>query len=205
MPINVGIFGNDSSFDNRFIPDYQELTELVTHIKALGISIALTSGSFDHFHLGHAMYLEKAREFADLLIVGVDNDDKIRHRKGENRPLFPQEERLNILIRQRSVDIVTLKALEHQRWELIAAVKPDVLVSTKDNYTNSEIEEIEATYGCKIVVLERQAETSTSAKVRRLNLDMANGFAKEMNKIMPEVIQGVIDSVLGTDHQGKSQ
>ncbi len=205
MPINVGIFGNDSNFSSRFIPDYQELTELVTHIKALGISIALTSGSFDHFHLGHAMYLEKAREFADLLIVGVDNDDKIRHRKGENRPLFPQEERLNILIRQRSVDIVTLKALEHQRWELIAAVKPDVLVSTKDNYTNSEIEEIEATYGCKIVVLERQAETSTSAKVRRLNLDMANGFAKEMNKIMPEVIQGVIDSVLGTDHQGESQ
>lgn len=205
MPINVGIFGNDSNFSSRFIPDYQELTELVAHIKALGISIALTSGSFDHFHLGHAMYLEKAREFADLLIVGVDNDDKIRHRKGDNRPLFPQEERLNILIRQRSVDIVTLKALEHQRWELIAAVKPDVLVSTKDNYSNSEIEEIEATYGCKIVVLERQAETSTSAKVRRLNLDMANGFAKEMNKIMPEVIQGVIDSVLGTDHQGESQ
>lgn len=205
MPINVGIFGNDSNFSSRFIPDYQELTELVAHIKALGISIALTSGSFDHFHLGHAMYLEKAREFADLLIVGVDSDDKIRHRKGENRPLFPQEERLNILIRQRSVDIVTLKALEHQRWELIAAVKPDVLVSTKDNYTNTEIEEIEATYGCKIVVLERQAETSTSAKVRRLNLDMANGFAKEMNKIMPEVIQGVIDSVLGTDHQGESQ
>ncbi len=205
MPINVGIFGNDSNFSSRFIPNYQELTELVAHIKALGISIALTSGSFDHFHLGHAMYLEKAREFADLLIVGVDSDDKIRHRKGDNRPLFPQEERLNILIRQRSVDIVTLKALEHQRWELIAAVKPDVLVSTKDNYTNSEIEEIEATYGCKIVVLERQAETSTSAKVRRLNLDMANGFAKEMNKIMPEVIQGVIDSVLGTDHQGESQ
>ncbi|MEI6741598.1 MAG: adenylyltransferase/cytidyltransferase family protein [bacterium] len=205
MPINVGIFGNDSSFDSRFIPDYQELTELVAHIKALGISIALTSGSFDHFHLGHAMYLEKAREFADLLIVGVDNDDKVRHRKGENRPLFPQQERLNILIRQRSVDIVTLKALEHQRWELIAAVRPDVLVSTKDNYTASEIEEIELTYSCKIVVLERQAETSTSAKVRRLNLDMANGFAKEMNKIMPEVIQGVIDSVLGTDHQGESQ
>lgn len=205
MPINVGIFGNDSSFDSRFIPDYQELTELVAHIKALGISIALTSGSFDHFHLGHAMYLEKAREFADLLIVGVDNDDKVRHRKGENRPLFPQQERLNILIRQRSVDIVTLKALEHQRWELIAAVRPDVLVSTKDNYSASEIEEIELTYSCKIVVLERQAETSTSAKVRRLNLDMANGFAKEMNKIMPEVIQGVIDSVLGTDHQGESQ
>jgi len=205
LPINVGIFGNDSSFDSRFIPDYQELTELVAHIKALGISIALTSGSFDHFHLGHAMYLEKAREFADLLIVGVDNDDKVRHRKGENRPLFPQQERLNILIRQRSVDIVTLKALEHQRWELIAAVRPDVLVSTKDNYSASEIEEIELTYSCKIVVLERQAETSTSAKVRRLNLDMANGFAKEMNKIMPEVIQGVIDSVLGTDHQGESQ
>ena len=93
----------------------------------------LTSGSFDLIHLGHVKYLAKAKELGDVLVVGVDSDAKIRARKGEDRPLVPEMERLEMLAHQRPVDLIYLKDEEDERWALIKAVEPDVLVLTEDH------------------------------------------------------------------------
>jgi bifunctional ADP-heptose synthase (sugar kinase/adenylyltransferase) len=113
------------------------------------------------------------------LIVGVDDDEKIRNRKGEGRPVNPQSERAQILSHLRSVDIITLKYDEDPKWELIRIVRPEILVATEDNYTSEEIFELESFYCGKVVVMPRQAETSTSAKVRKMNLKNAKKLSKK--------------------------
>ena len=103
----------------------------------------LTSGSFDLIHLGHVKYLARAKEFGDVLVVGVDSDAKIRRRKGDDRPMVPEDERLEMLAYQRPVDLIYLKDDDEPRWALIKAVAPDVLVLTEDHsYSEAEQEEL---------------------------------------------------------------
>ena len=52
-------------------------------------------------------------------------------------------------------------------------LRPDVLIATKATYKNGELVELREFCGT-VVVLEPQAETSTSAKVRRLMLGHAD-------------------------------
>ena len=113
------------------------------------------------------MYLEAARQFGDFLIVGLDSDEKIRARKGENRPVVPQMERLRMVTHQRGVGLVTLKHPHDQRWALIKTIRPDVLVATADTYSRDEISELEEHYCGRVEVLERMATVSTSARLRR--------------------------------------
>lgn len=59
--------------------------------------IGLTSGSFDLFHHLHLVFLQRCRRYCDMLIVGVDSDDAVRNRKGPNRPLVPEHQRVAIV------------------------------------------------------------------------------------------------------------
>lgn len=169
-----GLFADESNFDLRFVPDYRRITEIVEALRVLGMQTVLTSGSFDIIHEGHSMYLEAARTFGDFLIVGLDSDEKIRLRKGPNRPAVPEMERLRMVTHQRGVGIVTLKAPEHPRWSLIEAVRPDVLVATADTYSPEEIAELESAYCTRVEVLDRMATVSTSARLRRIQLGLSD-------------------------------
>ena len=118
------------------------------------------------------MYLEAARRFGDFLIVGLDSDEKIRTRKGPHRPAVPEMERLRMVTHQRGVGLVTLKHLHHERWQLIKAVRPDVLVATEETYSPADIAELTERYCGRVEVLGRMATVSTSARLRRIQLGM---------------------------------
>ncbi len=135
LGVSSSLFADASNFDQRFVEDYEKIETTVNALRTLGFKVVLTSGSFDIIHEGHSMYLEAARQFGDFLIVGLDSDEKIRARKGENRPVVPQMERLRMVTHQRGVGLVTLKQTSHPRWALIKAVRPDVLVATEETYT----------------------------------------------------------------------
>jgi D-beta-D-heptose 7-phosphate kinase/D-beta-D-heptose 1-phosphate adenosyltransferase len=170
--VNSGLFADASNFELRFVPDYQRITAIVQALRTLGLKVVLTSGSFDIIHEGHSMYLEAARRFGDFLIVGLDSDAKIRARKGPHRPAVPEMERLRMVTHQRGVGLVTLKDLHHERWALINATRPDVLVATEDTYTPADIAELEEHYCGRVEVLERMATVSTSARLRRIQLGL---------------------------------
>ncbi len=174
MSINAGIFGDTTSFEHRYIPDHKRLEELVVYWKKLGLKIVLTSGTFDLFHIGHAQYLEKAKSFGDLLIVGVDSDAKVKERKGPHRPIVPEMERVQILSHCRHADVIILKGAEDPKNHLIKIVSPDVLVvSESTKHHENEVDE-KAQYCKEIIVLEPQSETSTSAKVRLIQISHNN-------------------------------
>lgn len=192
MSISKGIFGSDSAYDERNISDYSKLQELAAHWKAIGINIVLTSGSWDMIHEGHALYLEKARSYGDMLVVGVDSDEKIKKRKGPDRPIVPENERLRMLTHLRSVDVVTLKSSEQPRWALIKAIRPDVLVATKETYTEEDVRELEELYCKKVIILDPMATTSTSARLRLVQIGLTTKLSKKLSEKLPEIIHELI-------------
>ena len=74
-----------------------KLSAAVRRLKAQGKRIAFTNGTFDILHLGHVTYLQKARTFADVLIVGVNTDRSVRTYKDPNRPVNSQQDRIKVL------------------------------------------------------------------------------------------------------------
>lgn len=178
------ILSNAASLEARFVPDYKELKRLVETCKKIGYRIVLTQGVYDLIHEGHAGYLEKARSFGDLLIVGVDSDELTRQRKGPNRPIVPQAERLKMLVHLRHVDIVTLRGVNQGIGDLIKLVSPDILVVSKStsDFTKDQVSEYKQHCG-KIVTLPPQATTSTSARVRNLTMEGAEKLANEVAKL----------------------
>jgi rfaE bifunctional protein nucleotidyltransferase chain/domain len=177
MAINAGIFGDKTSFDHRYIPDHTKLKTSVELWKQLGLKIVLTSGTYDLFHIGHAQFLEKAKELGDVLIVGVDSDARVKKRKGPERPIVPENERVLILSHVRHVDVVTLKNVDDPSNHLIKLVRPDVLVvSESTGHKAGEVDE-KAQYCGEIIVMEPQATTSTSAKLRMIQIGKEEGLS----------------------------
>lgn len=188
---NKGHFSEHNS-EGRIISDYKKVKTLIDHCKGLGLKVVLTQGTFDMIHVGHGRYLMEAKKHGDLLIVGVDSDKKVKHRKGPERPVVPQEERLEMLTHLRYVDIVFLKELNDPKWGLIKTINPDILIATKQTYDKKQLNELKKYCG-KVVVLEPRATTSTSAKIRLLQI----GTAKKLGQTLTPKIMKVIEEVLG--------
>ena len=164
-----------------------ERTAKLEAARAAGKTIGLVQGSWDMFHLGHLCYLQKARRACDFLVIAMDDDEKIRHRKGSNRPIIPLEERYQMIERLNIADILVVKHLGEPHWGLIRALKPDVLIAIKENYSDNEVKELEKICG-EVRVLPRQAATSTSEIIRRTLI--ANGV-KALLKQDPRVSNAV--------------
>lgn len=203
MTINGGIFGPESRFDDRYVPDYERLKTLVGYWKDMGLKIVLTSGSFDLIHGGHAAYLEQAKNLGELLVVGVDSDEKVRKRKerpGIRRPIVPEGERLRMLAFIKGVDVVTIKPVDDPRWHLIKTVRPDVLVFSEDHdYSDEEIKELEQNYCGQVVVLPRMGETTTSARLRLLQIDLGEKVGKGLADVLPQLIDDQVKRILEGD------
>lgn len=175
----------------RYVDNNLELGEIVKALRTIGAKIVLTQGTFDFIHIGHFLYLEKAKNCGDVLVVGIDSDDKVRSRKGPERPIVSQNERVEMLTHVRHVDLVAIKDKEAPKWELIKLLRPDVLVATKETYTPAEIIKLNKICG-KVVVLDKQATTSTTAKLRRLNM----GLSKKMRDAVTESINQTFEKLM---------
>ena len=180
-----------ANFDKRFQPDLHKINTICTAMRELGHKIVLTSGTFDIIHIGHAQYLEAASRYGDFLVVGVDSDEKVRQKKGDNRPVVSESERLQMLAHMRSIDLLTLKKLSDPKWQLIRVVQPDTLIATEGTYTPDEVSTLENAFVERVVVLPPQATTSTSARLRLLQISQ-NGKLRDR-------VLATIDKVLETD------
>jgi rfaE bifunctional protein nucleotidyltransferase chain/domain len=172
----------------RYVKSTTELRELVKALRTIGARIVLTQGTFDFIHIGHFLYLEQAKAHGDVLIVGVDSDKKVQARKGPDRPIVKQDERLAMLAHVRHVDIVTLKSEKAPKWALIKLIRPDVLIATKATYKPAQVKQLKQF--CKeVVILEPQATTSTSAKMRRMNIGMSEKMKKAITQSINETFE----------------
>jgi len=121
----------NKSNSNEHIKNWDEISFIVNSLRKKERKIIFTNGCFDIVHIGHIKYLEKAKSFGDILILGLNSDTSIRKLKGQNRPINSQDDRAYILAALEVVDYVVIFE-EETPYELINLIKPDVLVKGGD-------------------------------------------------------------------------
>jgi D-glycero-beta-D-manno-heptose 1-phosphate adenylyltransferase len=99
--------------------------------------IVFTNGCFDILHPGHIVYLSKAADSGDALIIGLNSDASVRKLKGIDRPIMDQDSRALLLASLGFVSAVVLFE-EDTPYRLIQAIQPDILVKGSD-YIPEEI------------------------------------------------------------------
>ena len=160
--------GGNRATTQKIVNDYNTLSKAIEGLRAVNYKIVLTIGSWDMLHIGHLRYLNMAKGFGDILVVGVDSDRGIKVYKGPMRPVVPEVERSEMLSYQSCVDFVTVidDINEKGQWQygLAKAVKPDVFVAVVDSYPQEQLDEIKK--HCKeLVVLPRQAENTSTSRL----------------------------------------
>jgi D-beta-D-heptose 7-phosphate kinase / D-beta-D-heptose 1-phosphate adenosyltransferase len=99
--------------------------------KAAGKKVVFTNGCFDLLHPGHVRLFHKAKSLGDVLVVGLNSDRSVRALKGPTRPVQEESARAEVLGALADVDAVVVFD-EDTPAELLAALKPDVLVKGAD-------------------------------------------------------------------------
>jgi rfaE bifunctional protein nucleotidyltransferase chain/domain len=123
----------------RKILAHVELRELIQQAKAAGKRVVFANGCFDTIHVGHVRYLKGAREQGDILIVGVNSDESVRHLKGEGRPILDEQARAQLVAALRCVDYVVVFP-DPNVERLLEELRPDVHAKGTD-YTAESVPE----------------------------------------------------------------
>ena len=119
------------------IKTFDEIKTLASKLHNQGKKIVFTNGCFDILHVGHVKYLEVAKSYGDVLILGLNADSSVKKLKGPTRPINTQDDRAYILASLESVDYVVIFE-EETPYELIKLIKPHVLVKGGD-YEGKEV------------------------------------------------------------------
>lgn len=91
----------------------------------------MSFGTFDLFHIGHLRLLERAAAHGDRLVVGVSSDALNFEKKGY-RPVFPEQDRLDIVAALDVVADVFLEESLEAKGQYLADHDADVLVMGDD-------------------------------------------------------------------------
>lgn len=116
-----------------------DIEEFCAILRRCGKTIVFTNGCFDILHAGHVRYLEKARSFGDVLVLGLNTDASVQRLKGPQRPINSELDRAEVVGALKSVDAVVLFD-EPTASALLSKVKPAVYVKGGD-YTLATLPE----------------------------------------------------------------
>jgi D-beta-D-heptose 7-phosphate kinase/D-beta-D-heptose 1-phosphate adenosyltransferase len=143
------------------------IAQQARRLQASGKKVVFTNGCFDVLHPGHLDLLTRARSLGDALVVAINSDNSVRRLKGPNRPVFPENERREILSALSVVDYVCTFD-EDTPLEAILEIRPDILVKGAD-WTNNIVgsREVEG-WGGKVVTLPLVEGHSTSGIIERV-------------------------------------
>jgi rfaE bifunctional protein nucleotidyltransferase chain/domain len=134
-----------------------------------GRTVVFTNGCFDVLHVGHVRSLRQARELGDVLVVGLNDDASVRSLKGPDRPVFPVEERAEMLSALEAVDAVVVFS-DLVPTAVVAALQPDIYCKG-DDYRSAPLPEadIVRAYGGRIEFLTFVPNRSSSQVLERVD------------------------------------
>ena len=148
----------------------EALQPILQRDRSAGRKVVWTNGCFDLMHVGHILYLEKARSYGDLLVVGLNSDASVRLSKGLRRPIVQQDQRAKLLSALSCVDYIVLFD-EESPIHLIEKLRPDVYAKGGD-YTIETINQNERrlveSYGGEIALFPGVEGLSTSALIEKI-------------------------------------
>jgi rfaE bifunctional protein nucleotidyltransferase chain/domain len=144
------------------------LRKIRAKLRKQGKKVVFTNGCFDLIHGGHIELFRKAKSLGDVLIVALNTDASVRRIKGPSRPVFPLEERFEVLGAIEYIDYLTSFAEEIPQ-KIIAALLPDILVKGGDWQSGQVVgrKEVEAAGG-RVVIVPYLKGHSSSAIIKQI-------------------------------------
>jgi len=164
----VGSIRHEHPDSDIKIKNLDVLAVIIEEEKQKGRKVAFTNGCFDLLHVGHVKYLQKARTYGDLLVLGLNSDASVRRLKGERRPLIGHEERAHILAALDCVDYVVIFD-EDTPMRLLETLRPHVLVKGGD-YTPDRVvgKDLVESYGGRIELVDFVDGRSTTNIIEKI-------------------------------------
>lgn len=115
--------------------------------------------------------LQAARCLGDVLVVGVNSDNSVRHLKGPARPLVPAAERIDVLAALECVDYVLVFDAPTPE-AVLSRLQPDIHCKgaeyAPEHGKMIPEAEVVASYGGRIALLPMTPAVSTSSLVTRI-------------------------------------
>ena len=150
-----------------------ELLQLKNDFIKANKKIAWTNGCFDFMHAGHVDYLERAKKYGDVLIVGMNSDQSVKRYKGDLRPICSENFRAQVLNALCCVDYIIIFK-DKTPIKIIERLKPDFYIKGGD-YALDTIDQNERRVvesgGGEIIILPEVEGISTTIiidKIREL-------------------------------------
>jgi cytidyltransferase-like protein len=100
-------------------------------------TIVFTGGVFDLVHEGHVNGMQYCKSKGDLLIVGVSSDERVKQRKGVNRPIRKELGRLMLVDALKPVDYSFIMPMPNNLYtptmQVIMTLRPDIFMDHQEN------------------------------------------------------------------------
>lgn len=145
-----------------------DLQPVVRETQAAGRIVVFTNGCFDLLHPGHVRLLQDAKQFGDILVVGLNSDRSVQRLKGPGRPIFQEDDRVSMLAALACVDYVVVFE-EDTPIPLLERLRPDILVKG-DEYSPDQVvgREVVEGYGGRVERIPVVQGLSTTDIVERI-------------------------------------
>lgn len=127
--------------------------------------ITFTIGTFDLFHPGHLYFLNQAKKInpGNKILVGIISDNKTKSKKGIDRPIINQKNRIKIVDSIKIVDYTFScpnKSTSSVVNEVLKKVKPEISVVTKSSWQGTKLPK-----ETKLVIIEKELKNFSTSKV----------------------------------------
>lgn len=140
------------------------------YFQAVGLKKkVLVTGVFDVLHQEHFNFLLAAKKYGTELIVGLESDSRVRQLKGDNRPIFSQQQRKKNLEKLAIADKVFILPEKFNskadHLQLINKLKPDILAVSSHTAHLKEKQAIMKEVGGELKIVYQHNPAISSSKL----------------------------------------
>ena len=122
------------------IISFAKACELSKKFRHEGKKVVFTSGCFDILHIGHMVFFKKIRKLfgaKTILFLGVESDKYIKLRKGENRPIFSQKIRVEVMSMLTVIDYVIKLTFTTDYKKRYQKINPNYITFGNNEFINT--------------------------------------------------------------------
>ena len=133
--------------------------------------VVFAGGTFDLLHRGHIESFKNLRKLGDVVVIAISSDKRVKERKGNQRPILSEKERLMLMDSIRYINYCFIAPRPARNkpvptMRILNSLRPDIFVSADKRWIHfrSDVEKL----GVKLKVVPRAHKSSTSRIIAKI-------------------------------------